>query len=146
MTPFIRPAHANDWPGIRVLLETRELPVDGAEAHVGDFLVATSGPTGPIIGVAGLERHAGVGLVRSVAVVDDAASRGLGTALVRALLDRARREGMRELYLLTTTAADWFPRFGFKTVRREDLPRALGESAELRGACPGTAIAMQLRL
>lgn len=146
MTPSIRHACAEDWPSIRALLEARELPLDGAEGHVGDFIVATRGVTGPVIGVAGMERYAGVGLVRSVAVVDDVATQGLGTALVRALLERARDEDMRELYLLTTTAAGWFPRFGFRVVRREDLPPALGESAELRGACPSTAVAMHLRL
>jgi N-acetylglutamate synthase-like GNAT family acetyltransferase len=146
MTPTLRPAHADDWPGIRGLLEARQLPVDGAEAHLRDFLVATNGVTGALIGVAGLERHGGVGLVRSVAVADDVAARGLGTALVRALLLRAAERGIGAVYLLTTTAAGWFPRFGFRVVRREDLPPALGESAELRGACPGTAVAMELHL
>jgi amino-acid N-acetyltransferase len=146
MTPTIRPAHENDWPGIRTLLEARELPVDGAEAHLNDFLVATNGETGPLVGVAGLERYAGVALVRSVAVADDLAARGLGTSLVKALLERARNDGIGKLFLLTTTAAGWFPRFGFTVVRREDLPPALGESAELRGACPSSAVAMALHL
>jgi amino-acid N-acetyltransferase len=146
MTPSLRAARAEDWPSIRILLQARELPVDGAEAHLPDFLVATSGGSGEIIGVAGLERYGDVGLVRSIAIAHDEAARGLGTALVRTLLQRARDEGVRELYLLTTTAAGWFPRFGFTVVRREDLPHALGESAELRGACPSTAVAMQLHL
>ena len=146
MTPTIRPARAEDWPGIRSLLVARELPVDGAEAHVGAFLVAMNGATGPLIGVAGLERYADVGLVRSVAVAGDVPTRGLGTALVQALLQRAQDEGLRELYLLTTTAADWFPRFGFQVIGRGELPPVLSRSAELRGACPATAVAMRLRL
>jgi amino-acid N-acetyltransferase len=146
MTPSIRPARAGDWPSIRALLEARELPIDGAEGHLGQFLVATDGATGPLVGVAGLERYGDAGLVRSVAVVDDVASRGLGTALVRALMRRAREQDIRELYLLTTTAAGWFPRFGFSTVSWGELPTVLTQSAELRGACPATAVAMQLRL
>jgi amino-acid N-acetyltransferase len=146
MTPTIRPARTEDWPSIRVLLEARNLPIDGAEAHVEDFLVAANGVTGPLLGVAGLERYGGVGLVRSVAVSDEVAARGLGSALVRALLQRAKDEGMRELYLLTTTAAGWFPRFGFSVVGRGELPQVLAVSAELRGACPGTAVAMRLGL
>jgi amino-acid N-acetyltransferase len=146
MTPSIRPARAEDWPSIRALLEARDLPIDGAEGHVGQFLVAMNGTTGPLIGVAGLERYGDLGLVRSVAVADDVAARGVGSALVETLLQRARERGIGAVYLLTTTAAGWFPRFGFEVVRREDLPRALGESAELRGACPATAVAMQLRL
>jgi len=146
MTPTIRPARTEDWPSIRALLEARNLPIEGAESHVVDFLVATDPASNAAIAVAGLERYGEVGLVRSVAVADDVAARGLGSALVRALLRRAGEGGIGAVYLLTTTAAGWFPRFGFRVVRRDDLPQALGESAELRGACPSTAVAMELRL
>ena len=146
MTPTIRPARREDWPSIRALLEARNLPIDGAESLVVDFLVATDPASNAAIAVAGLERYGEVGLVRSVAVAEDVAARGLGSALVRALLRRAGEGGIGAVYLLTTTAAGWFPRFGFRVVRRDDLPQALGESAELRGACPSTAVAMELRL
>lgn len=146
MTPIIRRARTEDWPSIRALLEALNLPIDGAESHVADFLVATNPPSNIAIGVAGLERYGEVGLIRSVAVADDVAARGLGSALVGALLQNAGERGIGAVYLLTTTAADWFPRFGFRVIRREDLPQALGESAELRGACPSTAVAMELQL
>ena len=145
MTPTIRPARTEDWPGIRALLEGRNLPIDGADSHVADFLVATDAASNVAIAVAGLERYGEVGLVRSVAVADDVAAQGLGSALVRTLLQRARERGIGAVYLLTTTAAGWFPRFGFRVVRREDLPQVLEKSAELRGACPSTAVAMELR-
>ncbi len=143
MTLPIRPARASDWPGVRDLLEARQLPTAGAETHLPDFLVATSETSGAVLGVAGLERHGDVGLLRSVAVVDDVAGKGLGTALVRALLERARGGGVRDVYLLTTTAPDWFPRFGFTVARREELPEVLNASEELRGACPSSAVAMR---
>jgi amino-acid N-acetyltransferase len=146
MTPTLRAARLGDWPGIRKLLEARNLPVDGARAHLLEFLVATSDGSNDVIGVAGLERYGDVGLLRSVAVADDETARGIGAALTRAVLDRARNEGLRMLYLLTTTAATWFPRFGFTVVSRDELPAALNASAELRGACPSTAVAMQLLL
>lgn len=143
MTPPIRPARSSDWPSIRGLLEARHLPTGGAETHLPDFLVATSETSGVVLGVAGLERYVDVGLLRSVAVVDDLAGKGLGTALVRALLERARGGGVRDVYLLTTTAPDWFPRFGFTVARREELPEVLNASEELRGACPSSAVAMR---
>lgn len=143
MTAPIRPARSSDWPSIRGLLEARHLPTGGAETHLPDFLVATSQTSGVVLGVAGLERYGDIGLLRSVAVVDDLAGKGLGTALVRALLERARGDGVRDVFLLTTTAADWFPRFGFTIARREDLPDVLNASEELRGACPSSAVAMR---
>ncbi len=45
--------------------------------------------------------------------------------------------------LLTTTAEDWFPRFGFVRIARDAVPAALHASAELRGACPASAAVMQ---
>src|SRR5262245_16295938 len=76
MTPTVRPARAEDWPSIRALLAARALPIDGAQGHVADFLVATNAETGAVVGVAGLERYGGLGLVRSVAVAEDVAAQG----------------------------------------------------------------------
>ena len=83
MTLPIRPARGSDWHSIRDLLEARHLPTEGAETHLPEFLVATSETSGEVLGVAGLERYGDVGLLRSVAVLDDLAGKGLGTALVR---------------------------------------------------------------
>ena len=144
MTPSLRPARASDWPRVEELLESRGLPTEGAEGHLARFLVATGEEDGAVIGVAGLEQYGQVGLLRSVAVIADLAGKGLGAALVRALLERARRSDVSDVYLLTTTAADWFPRFGFTRAPREALPAVLNVSEELRGACPSSAIAMHL--
>ena len=65
---------------------------------------------------------------------------------MRAALERARELGLRELYLLTTTAAAYFPRFGFERIGREALPSSLQASEELRGACPASAAAMRIIL
>jgi amino-acid N-acetyltransferase len=80
-------------------------------------------------------------LLRS-AVVDPASrGRGIGAALTRAALDLVDGAGAA-VGLLTETAADWFPRFGFIPVDRSTLPPALEGSVELRGACPVSAQAM----
>jgi len=140
----VRPASADDWPAIEQLLGTRELPADGARSHLEGFLVAEESQV--VVGCAALERYAEVGLLRSVAVAEPLAGRGLGRELVLRSIDLARRRGIRELYLLTTTAADYFPRFGFEPLPREALPAVLSASEELRGACPASAIAMRLAL
>ena len=45
-------------------------------------------------------------------------------------------------YLLTTTADNWFPRFGFAQVDRASVPAAIGETWELKTVCSETATAM----
>ena len=140
----VREAIPGDGPGIERLLLDRELPVSGAREHLDGFLVSSEGLA--VRGCAAIERYGDVGLLRSVAVTGDAAGKGLGTELVKGCVERARQLGLRDLYLLTTSAAGFFPRFGFESIPRESLPPALGASEELRGACPASAVAMRLTL
>jgi N-acetylglutamate synthase-like GNAT family acetyltransferase len=140
----VRGATPEDWDGIERLLTDRHLPTDGARDHLSGFVVAIKGAA--LLGCAAIERYGDVGLLRSVAVIENVAGRGVGAELLRATLDRARALGLREIYLLTTTAARYFPRFGFEVVGREGLPSALEASEELRGACPASAVAMRLTL
>lgn len=133
----MRPARAADWPAIAALLDDNGLPEDGALDHLGDFLVATL--QGPVVGCAGLEIAGAVALLRSVAVAPLLHRCGVGTRLVSEVLALARQRGVADIYLLTTSAADYFIRQGFCPVRREDAPLALATSSQFRGACPATA-------
>ena len=47
------------------------------------------------------------------------------------------------MYLLTTTAEGWFPRFGFERIAREEVSEAVRGSVEFGGACPATAAVMR---
>jgi amino-acid N-acetyltransferase len=140
----VRSAISTDWESIAQLLTERRLPTDGARDHLATFVVVTEGLS--LLGCAGIERYGDVGLLRSLAVVEKAGGRGVGAGLVRAVLERARALGLREIYLLTTSATGYFPRFGFERIGREALPSALEASEEIRGACPASAAAMRLIL
>ena len=63
------------------------------------------------------------------------------------MIDRAlamsKDRGIRDVFLLTTTAEQYFPRFGFACVGRESVPKAVQVSAEFQGACPTTATVMR---
>ena len=142
--PVVRTATPDDLGSIARLLTAHDLPTAGVRDHLGGFVVAAHDST--LLGCAGVEQHGEVGLLRSVAVVEGLGGHGVGTGLVRAALERARALGLHELYLLTTTAAGYFPRFGFETVGRDALPSALSASEELQGACPASAVAMRLTL
>jgi len=66
--------------------------------------------------------------------------------LTRDRIDWAQRRGLRSLYLLTTTAGDYFPRFGFTHADRETAPIAVRQSREFAESCPSTALFMTLPL
>jgi amino-acid N-acetyltransferase len=141
---MIRTATARDWSAIERLLTDSGLPLDGARDHIDRFIVAEE--NGAIAGCAALERYGEIALLRSVAVDSPVRGRRLGERLVSQLIAIARRDGIESLFLLTTTAAEWFPRFGFRSIERGLAPAGLSKSSEFRGACPATAVLMSLDL
>lgn len=144
MPPRIVPATSADAEAIAALLDDAALPRAGFDRHLGAFLVARA--DGHLEGCVGLELHGHSALLRSAVVHPGSRGSGLGAALVEAAIATATARGAAELYLLTTTAEAWFPRFGFIRVEREALPAALEASEELQGACPASATCMRLSL
>lgn len=142
----VRPAGGADYPAVAALLEAAGLPTAGIPRSLHDFLVAEAGDDGQVLGAIGLEPHGSAALLRSAVVEPSERGTGVGHALVRALLVHATARGFRELYLLTTTAEEFFPRFGFERIGREEVPAAVRESVEFRESCPASATVMRLRL
>jgi amino-acid N-acetyltransferase len=138
--PQIRPADPADLAAIEQLLTASSLPLDGVRDSLGGFVVAQSGER--LVGVAGLEVCCDNALLRSVAVLPEWRSRGLGRALVTRVISDAEARGIRALYLLTTTAERYFPSFGFKQIARDDVPGDVRETAEFQSACPASATVM----
>lgn len=137
---IIRPAANDELAAVEALLRDEKLPVDGV-GELGDLLfVALDGDR--LVGSAGVEIHGSAGLLRSVATAASARGRGIGQALVTRVLAAARDRGMRRVYLLTETAAGFFPRFGFRPVPRADVDRSVRRSAEFAQLCPASAVAM----
>jgi len=131
-----------DLPFINQLLVANALPTSGVDDHWKTFVVARDGDR--IVGCGGAEAYKVAALIRSIAVADDYRSRGIGRLLVRHLLDRLASRGIREFYLLTTTAETYFTRRGFKTIERDEVHPQLFASTELQGACPESAVCMRL--
>jgi N-acetylglutamate synthase-like GNAT family acetyltransferase len=140
----IRNAEPSDFPAVEKLLKTNDMPVDGVKENFASFVVAEHG--GRIVGAIGLELYDSVALLRSAVVARDDRGTGVGHRLVERILESAERTGVDEIYLLTTTAEDYFPRFGFVHTTRAAVPAAVKVSAEFRGACPDTAAVMARRV
>lgn len=140
MTATIRLAAPGDFAGVVRLLEAADLPTAGLKPSLPDFLVAEE--SGRVVGAVGLEVYGDCALLRSAVVDAGRRGSGLGIDLVESLLQRAGTRGVREIFLLTTTAEGFFPRFGFTRIPRGDVAPAVRASEEFRGACPDSAIAM----
>lgn len=136
----VRPARQRDLPQVERLLNDARLPLEGIPEHLDSFLVAEDGAN--LIAVAGLEVYGDAALLRSVAVRPAWRGKGLGQLLVDTALQSAKQKGITRVYLLSETAADYFPRFGFRRMRRQDIDERVKASVEFRSACPASAIVM----
>jgi amino-acid N-acetyltransferase len=141
---MIESATDQDLHEIRSLLQRLDLPLDGVDDHVKTMLVARE--DGLVVGTAGLELYEDGALLRSVAVDPRRQGRRLGHDLTEAALHLAARHGVATVFLLTTAAERFFPRFGFEPIARGDVPQSVQASIEFRSACPASAIVMRKHL
>jgi N-acetylglutamate synthase-like GNAT family acetyltransferase len=138
-----RRAAAADLPAVRTLLDRCRLPTaDLQPAHLEQFFVARAGDR--LAGVVGIEGLGTLGLLRSLAVAPDLRGRQLGRRLWEYACAEARRRGIQQLYLLTTTAEGLFAKWGFARVARDAVPDAVRATAEYATLCPSSAVVMRV--
>ncbi len=141
MTEFILvPATSTETEAIRTLLVRAELPSEDFARHLPHFWVVRH--NGTLAGAAGLEIYGESGLLRSLVVEAAYRGQGLGIKLCEQLFAYARTRGVKKLYLLTTTAADFFPKLGFNTIDRDSVPESIQVTEEFSSICPASAICM----
>lgn len=140
----IEAASPQDLPDIQRLLHAVALPVEGAGDRLNTTLVAREGSR--LVGTAALELYAEGALLRSVAVEPGQQGSGIGQELTEATLRLAREHRARAVFLLTTTAERFFPRFGFERITRDGVPESVKASDEFRGVCCASAVVMRKTL
>ena len=127
---MIRKANINDPPQILALVNhfaERGLMLPRAlnelYDHLRDFFVCEK--DGRIVACAALHvSWESLGEVRSLAVIEEAQRRGIGTQMVQACLKEARELGMKRVFALTY-APGFFRRFGFRDYPKEKLPHKI---------------------
>ena len=140
----IESATANDLPAVQALLARHNLPLDDVTSHVATMVVARE--EGRVVGVAALELYADGALLRSVAVDPAVQGQRIGHQLTEAALNLARERSADAVFLLTTTAETFFPRFGFEQISRTEVPDSVQVSVEFASACPASAVVMRRRM
>ena len=140
----LAPAGADDLPAIETLLTGCQLPTADVAQHLGGFILARV--EGELVGTVALEQYGEVALLRSVCVAPSHRSHRVGRTLLGAVESGAASRGIHQLFLLTTTAADYFARHGFETIARDQAPPAIQQTVEFRTLCPSSAACMQKAL
>jgi|GEM_PF-436422 len=127
-----------DLEEVRRLLKSCSLPDDGIENQWPEAYVVVK-EQDHVVACAGLEEYGDQGLLRSLAVAAHLRGIGLGARLLQERLAAAEDSGISRVFLLTTTAADFFASHGFHLADRSSASAALRSSPEFTDACPATA-------
>jgi amino-acid N-acetyltransferase len=133
-------ASRNDLPMVRALLSENGLPDEDVGEHIDQFILARD--NGTLIGSAGVELLVTDGLLRSLCVRSNYRNRCIASELCNHIEAYSRIAGVNKLYLLTTTAKDFFARRGYSVCSRENVPPAVQGTAEFRHLCPCSAVCM----
>jgi amino-acid N-acetyltransferase len=62
------------------------------------------------------------GEIAAIATDPDYAAMGLGSRIVRFLIDKAKKQNLKRVFVLTTGSQDWFESLGFRETQLETLP------------------------
>lgn len=123
------------------LLEGAGLPTQDITDELLEHFFVAGDPSSPL-GIVGLELSPPHSLLRSLAVVADARTRGIGSRLLEHAEEQARAHGVRSIYLLTTTAEPFFSARGYQRADRGSAPLSIRSSAEFASLCPASAAFM----
>ena len=143
--PGVREISRDSLNDLVTLLASEGLPIEDVAEPERRFF-AFFNADGATVGYGGLERADGGMLLRSVVTTPKERRAGYGRMLTQWLIAEAERSGAGDLYLLTTTARDFFAKLGFEVVERTSVPPAIAISREFSSLCPSTAITMKRRL
>jgi amino-acid N-acetyltransferase len=128
-------------PQVRRLLDAAKLPTaDLTARHFERFFGC--GPEQAPRGAVGLEIYGAEALLRSLVVEEAARGQGCGKALVAEAERYARDRGVRQIYLLTTSAAKFFERLGYTPAARDAAPACIRTTSEFAGLCPTSSTFM----
>jgi len=125
---------------VRELLKAADLPHSDLAENTENFFGcgSRSNPEG----VVGLEIYGTDALLRSLVVSESVQGQGCGKALVAAVEDYSREQGVRRIFLLTNTAERFFESLGYGVAARDTAPDGVRSSAEFSRLCPASATFM----
>lgn len=126
------------------LLDLCQLPSDDIYTQGLQFFGIKR--AGKLVAMIGLEPYESVALLRSLAVLPDYRSLGLARRLVSFIENQAAEQGIEALYLLTTTASNFFKILNYQDVERSVTPLVIQQTAQFSALCPASASLLTKKL
>lgn len=140
----LQPADEETIRYVETLLKRNGLPSDDVMAKPDCFYIGYDDDER--VGIGGIETFDTDGLLRSIVITQRARENGFGTALCEALERTAYADGVETLFLLTTTASEFFADLDYVTIERNAVPETIQQTTEFAEFCPTTATCMRKSL
>lgn len=128
----------SDLNKVRKILKHSGLPYEDCIDHLDNFLLVEKQEA--IVGVGGFELYGEVALIRSLVVLEKHRGKNTGKLIYNKIKASALSHGVKELYLLTETAEQFFKARKFCIVKRELVPKSIKQTNQFSYLCPSSAI------
>jgi amino-acid N-acetyltransferase len=135
----IQPLTRTNLPEAIQLLKQNNLPTEDITEATHLFAAEEEEQ---LVGTVGIELLNNLALLRSLCVDERFRSTGAGNALVTHIEQYAATNGVKKMYLLTTTADRYFSKKGYTIVTRSEVPDVVKGSSQFAAVCPSTAVVM----
>jgi UDP-N-acetylmuramate: L-alanyl-gamma-D-glutamyl-meso-diaminopimelate ligase len=142
----MRPAQRGDMPAVREVLVAAGLTGEPARDEQAPAFYVLRNERG-LVGAVALEVYGDDAILRSLAVHPESRGTGYGWMLADMAVSQARWRGVRRIYLLTQSAADFFAaKFGFRVVDRTTVSKQVATSETFANPSGAGQVAMRLDL
>jgi amino-acid N-acetyltransferase len=139
----IVPASQNSFSAAIELLKKNSLPTEDINPGTQLFVVEEGDN---VIATVAVEYDYNDALLRSLSVLEEKRSSGIGAELVDFIEDYVRKQGVRTIYILTTTAAGFFSRRGYTLIDRSNVPQFIKDTKEYSVICASSSTVMKKEL
>jgi N-acetylglutamate synthase-like GNAT family acetyltransferase len=134
----IVPVAQADYAALAGVLAENNLLAGDLEGDNKRFYAFQDG-NGWRVGVGGLELYGEAAILRSFFTISHHRGQGLGGQMLEELLSTAKQSGVRQVYLFTTEAAEFFAKHGFAPANRDSAPEAIKSSRQFAEHCTNGA-------
>jgi amino-acid N-acetyltransferase len=139
----IVPASQNSFSAAIDLLRKNNLPTEDINAGTQLFVVEQNDR---VLATVAVEYDYHDALLRSLSVSEEKRNSGVGQQLVDFIENYVKKQGVETVFLLTTTAANFFLKRGYAILDRSNVPEFIKNTKEYSVICASSSTLMKKQL
>lgn len=140
---IIVPASQDSFSAAIELLKKNNLPTEDISPGTQLFVVEEENE---VIATVAVEYDYNDALLRSLSVSEKKRNLGIGKELVNFIEDYVHKQGVQNIFLLTTTADHFFSGKGYKIIDRSNVPQFIQNTKEYSVICASSSTLMKKNL